>query len=50
MPQPYFPFTVDHIELLHNKHHYDGIVSDNFYKLQVSSLTPVENTEIIHID
>ena len=50
MPQPHFPFTVDHIELLHNKHHYDSIVSDNFNKLQVPSLTPVENTEIIHID
>ena len=50
MPQPHFPFTVDHIELLHNKYHYDSIVSDNFCKLQVPSLTPVENTNIIHID
>ena len=54
MPQPHFPFTVDHIELLHNKYHYDSIVSDNFCKLQASllfaSLTPVENTNIIHID
>ena len=36
MPQPHFPFTVDHIELLH-KYHYDSIVSDNFCKLQVPS-------------
>ena len=33
MPQPHFPFTVDHIELLHNKYHYDSIVSENFCKL-----------------
>jgi len=49
IPQPHFPFRVDHIELLHNKYHYDSIVSDNFCKLQVPSLTPVEDTNIIHI-
>jgi len=29
MPQPHFPFTVDHIELLYNKYHYDSIVSES---------------------
>ena len=38
------------MELLRNEYNYDSIVSDNFYKLQVPNLTPVENTEIIHID
>ena len=49
MPQSHFLY-IDQSELLHNKHHYDSIVSDNFHKLQLPSLTPVENTEIIHID
>ena len=52
MPQPQFPFMVDHIELLHSEYHYDSIVSDKFCKLdlQVPSLRPVENKEIIHND
>ena len=49
VPQPHFPFTVDHIELLHNKYHYDSIISGKECKLQTPSLNPVEDTQIMHI-
>jgi len=39
MSQPYFPFTVDHIELLHNNASFTMTV----LYLQVPSRTPVEH-------
>ena len=46
MPQPHFPFTTNHIELLHSQYHYDSIVFSNSCKLSV----PVLNIVVIQID
>jgi len=44
MPQPHFPFTTDHIELLHNQYHYDSIVSNSYCKLSVPIFNTVDIT------
>jgi len=50
IPQPHFPFTVDHIELLHNGYHYDSITCSNQHcKLQAPRLSGVEDQQIICI-
>ena len=49
MPQPHFPFTTDHIELLHNQYYYDSIVSNSYCKLPVPILNTVDSA-IVQID